>query len=351
MKRLVLLAGLHKTGSTSIQRTCVANQQLLRSNGISYFPEMLIDGKLTTQGNGNHTRLLRVLFRRSTIYQFQRGGQKAYEDRSAKVRAGVKELLQRADGDAVVMAAEVVSTFTPAELGDMKSFFHECGFDVSLICCVRKPLEWLTSMVAQRAIGERGPRLTIEAAIQEFVSAGGIIAPRVQALAGTFPDTDFYSFDAAIHHGFGPVGCFLAKIGIEADEALVIVKANEGKSAHAVRLHSWINQAVGPRGASKQHDAFYTALPDRCPALWAIPGAKFSLLEGEVAPLLSILINENNWLRNRFGQGFYDGTLVLGKGPVLLDAEQKRMLAEMAATIGMPIAPIVGRYIAQQSSD
>ena len=173
MKRLILQAGLHKTGSTSIQRTCVANQQLLRSNGISYFPEMLIDGKLTTQGNGNHTRLLRVLFRRSTIYEFQRGGQKAYADRSAKVRAGVQELLQRADGDAVLMAAEVVSTFTHQELVDLKSFFQECGFDVGVFCCVRKPLEWLNSMVAQRVIGERGPRITLEAAIQEFVNAGG----------------------------------------------------------------------------------------------------------------------------------------------------------------------------------
>ena len=148
----------------------------------------------------------------------------------------------------------------------------------------------------------------------------------------------------------GPVGCFLAKIGINADDTLDIVKANEGKSAHAVRLHSAINQAVGPRGASKQHDAFYTSLPDRCPVLWKIPGAKFSLLEDEVAPLLSVLINENNWLKDRFGQGFHDETLDLGKGPVLLDADQRRMLVEISATCGMPIGPVVDRYIAQHSS-
>ena len=65
MKKLILLAGLHKTGSTSIQQTCVRNQEALAAQGFHYFPEALFDGRFTTRGSGNHGRLLRVAFRRS----------------------------------------------------------------------------------------------------------------------------------------------------------------------------------------------------------------------------------------------------------------------------------------------
>ena len=73
------------------------------------------------------------------------------------------------------MAAEAVSAFEPEELADLKGWFLDCGVEVQPVCCVRKLSEWLTWMVAQRVSGHMGPRLTIEAAVQEFAAARGIV--------------------------------------------------------------------------------------------------------------------------------------------------------------------------------
>ncbi len=67
-KQIVLLAGLHKTATTSIQRTCAANLDALKAAGFAY--------PLTDAGAGlvpNHTALLHFMFRRSPHQTGQAG--------------------------------------------------------------------------------------------------------------------------------------------------------------------------------------------------------------------------------------------------------------------------------------
>ena len=54
MKQLILLAGLHKTATTSIQRTCAANQRELFGAGFAY-PPLASPGDA---GGSNHTTIL-----------------------------------------------------------------------------------------------------------------------------------------------------------------------------------------------------------------------------------------------------------------------------------------------------
>ncbi len=348
MAHLILFAGLHKTGSTSIQNFCVLNQGLLNRNGLFYSPWLQVNGQFTDEGDGNHTRLLRNAFKRAPPPSF--GSPTSYAATSATFRDGLHKLLQRSGNRAVLMAAEAVSTFTAPELEAMDAWFRERNFGIKLFCCIRKPLEWLTSFVAQRASGRLSPRITIEAAIQEFVVAGGIIVPRIQNLAQTFPTANFYSFESATQHLNGPAGYFLEKIGVEIDKSFTVVKANEGSSEHAVRLHSMINQFIGPRGASMNNEDFYRMLPHQLPALWTIPGEKFALTQDEIAPLQSMLAQENAWLQSEFGPGFHDTELVMGNGRASLDSVQRKFLIKHFSTAEMPVAQIVQRYLAEHGA-
>src|SRR5256885_13241342 len=70
-KQLILLAGLHKTATTSIQKTCEANQAILHKAGLAFWatrpslqpdsaPAEIDDGA----GQTNHTLLLSAAFKR-----------------------------------------------------------------------------------------------------------------------------------------------------------------------------------------------------------------------------------------------------------------------------------------------
>jgi hypothetical protein len=202
-------------------------------------------------------------------------------------------------------------------------------------------------MVAQKAIGLQGARITIKLAIDELRSKNGLIVPRIQNITAAFPDTEFYSFDSAIRHKSGPPGYFLERLGINTDENIAFAKGNEGGSNHGVRLNSLINQMRGYRFNSEKHNDFYVSLPNKYPALFSIPGKKFSLLEEEVAPLLPIINKENEWLKNQFGAGFYDEEINFKKEALLLGPKTRQFLIENFKSADHPIKQIVARYLSE----
>jgi hypothetical protein len=165
----------------------------------------------------------------------------------------------------------------------------------------------------------------------------------MDALASVFPATRFFSFDAAIRHPQGPFGYFMAQAGVPALEGVRPVKANLGKSDHAVRLNSLINESMGP--LEKKRRAYFD-LFKRYPALQSVPGEKFMLREHEVAPLLPAVLSENAWLEERFGTGFFDQRIGFSREPVLLDDETRRFLVSNFMAVDTPIRKIVEAYLA-----
>ncbi len=197
-------------------------------------------------------------------------------------------------------------------------------------------------------MGIRSQRSSIAQEIENFVMRGGAILPRIKNVMAVFPGTKFYSFDSAVSHMAGPAGYFLNAAGIHlGDDLLLSYRENVGGSDHAVRVNNRINEALGTRYQYKDNDRFYNALPHKNPALFEIPGNKFSVRASEVAALLPYLIKENTWLKNTFGEGFYDEEIKFNNDPLLLDDNTRQFLIDNFNSAEQPIKQIVEGYLAE----
>jgi hypothetical protein len=81
----------------------------------------------------------------------------------------------------------------------------------------------------------------------------------------------------------------------------------------------------------------YNIFIQKYPLLTQIPGGKFHLREQEVAPLKSILVQENNWLKKTFGEGFYDVEINFSNESLLLNNEQRKFMIENLSNLPDPI--------------
>ena len=345
MKKLILLAGLHKTGTTSIQTACGNSLEALGASGF-LFPLMRMqnnDGILSR--HANHSTLLTPIFRKKSLSSFP-DEIRLYEAGRKHRRDTFKNFLEANQAN-LLLIAEECSLLAPDELLDLKDFFNALNFEVQVYCCIRSPSAWVTSMIAQQVMGKRSQRLIIAKLIETFVKAGGIMLSRIQKIGTAFPDAKFYSFNAAISHKTGPAGYFLSLLGIPLGENFSSIRENVGGSDHAVRVNSKINENLGKRHQFKDNDSFYTALSLKYPALFEIPGNKFVLREAEAATLLPYLIKENEWLKNTFGEGFYEEEIGFSNDPVMLDDETRQFLIDNFNSAEQPVKQIVERYLAE----
>ena len=308
-KQLILLAGLHKTATTSIQQTCVVNAKVLGEAGFSY-PVAQFGGKWES----NHTKLLNTLFRREP----HKGGLQSEFTMHAPVEAARVEEL-RAKWESVIgnvprtlLVAEGVSLFQPDELRGMREWFEQRGWTIRLLCHVRHLSGWTNSIVAQRVTG--GLRLTIPAVIEEFTRQGSVVRRRIENLRQVFPEAEFFSHERAVQHPAGPVASFFEKIGFTPPAQVKFVRANEGRSDCATRVLSIVNEKFGlfdEQGQLRQR-----VLDDkRFAQLLQVGGQKFRLRQDEAAPLLPLLQAENQWLRETLGEDFYDPKIEFKAAP------------------------------------
>ena len=292
-KQLILLAGLHKTATSSVQATCGFNARLLLQAGFVY-PVVQGDPK----SGGNHTRFLKKLFktdanRGGLLGQFALDGAPMSGAEREQRRAEFAKLLRRADR--IILAAEGVSTFSVDELAGLREWLEQQGFEIRVLCNVRHLSSWVNSMAAQRVISAY--YLSIGQAVEEFAAHGSVVRQRIENLRQVFPGAEFCSHERAVLHRQGPVGHFLESIGYEPPPDFRFMRAKIGMSDCATRVHSLLNEAFGP------YDAGNEAGLKR---VQKIEGRKFTLRPQEVAPILPMLRAENEWLRETLGGEFHD---------------------------------------------
>lgn len=319
-KEIVLWAGLHKTGSTSIQLTCGANASRLRDAGVIY-PVTHYNGRATA----NHSEMLSILFKQDTA-RFGPDRQYAVDDARAAILAQARRPLgahlartiAQAPGR-VLLVAESVSVLHPPELRALRDWLDGFGCSWRIICHTRRLASWLDSVIAQRVTGPM--RLTLAAAIREVQAAQGAMRPRLQALQQVFPELEVHSHEAAAAHPNGPVGFVFEQLGIS-QEGMLFRRANARRSAAAVRVMSVVNERFGRFDeAGRPHPAHFNEAA-ALRALRSLPGPAFELTRPEAAPVLPLLEQENAWMRERYGEHFADPVLALAltDAPVLLDA-------------------------------
>jgi hypothetical protein len=173
-------------------------------------------------------------------------------------------------------------------------------------------------------------RLTITQAVQEFVDAGGLVRPRIEAIREVFPQAEFHSHEAAVKTPGGPGAFFFALMGLPAP-TVERPQANTGRSDIATRAFSLVNEKFG-RVAMADRLEEMKAL-QRQPGMHAVrslPGRKFGLRADEALPIAAAVRAEDAWLVEQFGPAFGGANCEFPEEPWRWDAERKAMVAEAA---------------------
>jgi hypothetical protein len=352
MKRLTLYAGLHKTGSTSIQAACQRNLRPLEQAGYLYpMAETTVDGR--TFPDANQSGLIRAMFCQAPHELMRSGAVRQSPEfflaRQQSLRLQFAKTLAEIAPGHLLIVAEELSNLSVAEWRDLRQWFETLGYVIDVFCCVRPPTSWLNAMVAQEVMGKKSGRYALPEIIAKYETADGILLPKLTAMLEVFPDIRFYPFAQAIAHPNGPVGCFFDAAGIRFAGAYENLKENIGGSDHAVRLHSHINRHFGGRFAAAGNDAMYRQFPKAYPELYTIPGEKFRLRASETARLAPVLARENAWLRKRLGEDYCDRHEHL-PDTVTDVREIRQHLAKALQTYPQPLQGVIEAYLAEPAT-
>lgn len=328
--QLILFAGLHKTGTTSIQETCRKNGPPMHRAGF-WYPVVNIEGR----DLANHTTLFNLFFKREP-YRAGLGGQfEASEefDEPEALRALREKFFHIfKDAPRVLAVAEGVSVLSLEELKAMRDWIAGLGWETRVICHVRHLSGWFNSIVSQRVTSPL--RMSIPAVVDEFMRyGGGVVRPRIENLRAVFPQAEFYSHEQAVKDLQGPVGYFFDKIGFKPGPNFKFVRANEGRSDAATRTMSLLNERFGLFDANGRKNPLAIDKLKALHALFTLPGRKFSLRPDEVAPILPVLQAENEWLRETLGPDFHDLRLEFTARPLDWTRESFAQFAKALAAL------------------
>ncbi|MEG6508640.1 hypothetical protein V6C03_06625 [Methyloligella sp. 2.7D] len=247
MRRCVFHIGLHKTGTSSIQRSLFHVRDALRARGIGYFP-----------GRGNHSYLTgcfdarlvampRVLAPMTPSF----AARPAFWNRA---RQEFERYLAESEAEIEIVSGEGFTQLPKAKLAELKTFLERYFDEIEIIAYVREPFGGFTS---------RAQQLVKSGQSFEEIKAGLHAAPegpddlvaqsvlpkyrlRLEKFIETFPTVHIRSFDRSALKGGDVVTDFLdVSLGRSPGELGVeVLRANESLSNTAVHLLEAINRRI-----------------------------------------------------------------------------------------------------------
>ncbi len=317
---VILHVGLHKTATSSIQKTLVNNRDALRDAGIGY-------GAFTNFRGDDH---------RNHSLPFYAGFAQDYQNYTHFVRhklnpeterqrllIQIEQNLDEASGP-ILFSGEEISNLSIDELSSLRRYFEKRNIKLRVICFVRSPYamtcsdgqEWLKTGRRYRVAHRQS-------------------MPAVKRLGTVFSSAEFYSFKTACVHPSGPVGFFLDLIGVPPTDKINIATANEGLCDQVVRMIAHIND-IGPIHIDGNPSSL-RSLFDTSP-LWKIVGDKYQLLESEYGDIEQGVTTENKLMHNMLGAEYCDLTIPLYKVPPAWSSSSIETLMEVLGKVSPAIA-------------
>lgn len=283
--------GLHKTATSSIQKTLIKNRDLVADSGW-HFPRM-VDWKGRHAPNSGMGFYAAFLENYESKAQLVKQGYDRERDRP-HFRQAIRDEIEHAGQ--VLFTGESISLLNSEEVRDMHQLLCSFGRDVTPLCFVRSPLEMAVS------------------GLQENVKHGHKYRPtavrKSEAIARfktIFGRLEAHPFAVAKAHAYGPVGYFIETVGLGDPADYEIVRENDSISDLAVRLMGFVN-SIFPmrREAINAGHRYY----DDLRPFWTIPGPKYAMTQAELQHAAKPIEKENAEFRRLLGEAFCDqGTL------------------------------------------
>ena len=140
-KKIILHIGMHKTGTTAIQKAFDGQA----ADGVGY----------AELSHTNHSVPLMTIFQDAPYYYWERVGVTGQDitSRKRKFTAMLDAQLERSDIDTLVLSGEDIGWLTEPEKLAMVDFFEQRGHSLRVICLTRHPSEFAKSALQQRIQG------------------------------------------------------------------------------------------------------------------------------------------------------------------------------------------------------
>jgi hypothetical protein len=298
-KRIILHAGLHKTGTTSIQDSCYKYRDFLLQRGIVY-PCFTFDGKKYT----THSIPIAAALRAKTGIHAAAVRLRNFQDpqRATKVFFDqLQEVMEKPTAETLLLSAEQVCEFDNGNLKALRHYLEKYAESLEVIAYVRSPHHSLVSIIQQRC------RMGFCSDPAEFLE---VVKERYQRLKHSFSDDlRIVNFHEAVEHSQGLVGYFLCDIGIPVGKVaeLDFASSNESVSMEAYILMKAINQTFPRDNESLQRTT------DDMHSLNLLPGEQFQLTD-KVDPQISQSLEEQRkWLEQELQTSFPGKTALQAK--------------------------------------
>lgn len=292
-RRIILHAGLHKTGTSSIQVNCFRHRELLLQHGI-YYPFFSFHGRQIT----NHSDPMTAALCTSGKLYAMPGRLRIRDDPRAALEsfsAHFAEILGEPKADTLLLSGELVCDYTPEDLLAVRERLLQAGDELQVVAFLRSPRSSLESILQQR--NRRG-------ILENPHTLVGTISQRFGRLQEAFGDIlQVHNFHTALEHPSGLVGYFLCNLGLPAASVgeLAFEHANERVSLEAYRLLRAINTAY-PAALKAEHGVerhFHDISP-----LLGLPGQPFHIQATDDPGLCQALVEEAESLERQVGFKF-----------------------------------------------
>jgi hypothetical protein len=296
MKKIYVHIGMHKTGTTSIQKMMHTNARLLLAHGI-YYPTIF----------ENHSFFLCLMFATSPEKWglYVRCGYTTLE-KVKKINACYRKLLMRElknpKINTVIFSGEGLSFLSEEEVNNFSRWLQQFSDNVTIICAARNPVDWYRSSV-QQTLKRR--EVSIASRCQHIMNSNSTRVPRYKNIVkyiNCFGENAVTVFDFDKHKS-NLCQYFLTLCGL--DQSLIdamtkkTIFANVSLSQEACFILDRLN-TLRPR-SSDYPEGYYEA---QISAIARISGHKFKLPGEILEKILEYCSDDVEWISTNFEEDF-----------------------------------------------
>ncbi|MEB3349111.1 MAG: hypothetical protein VKO00_03710 [Cyanobacteriota bacterium] len=292
---LILHAGMHKTGTSSIQQTLY---RYLRDPRFRYIGCGLVNGSraihaLVSQRPGDHHTHRDQGLNERSVLRLQRQFRHCWQQQLSQARSS---------GAIPIVSAEECWILSRAELQNLRAMIEAEGFRAQVVVYLRSPLSWLSSMVQELLKNSLFP--VVDELFTPRLHAWGsmpylqpMYVERLAMLEDVFgvESLRVRHFRGAALRSSCVVEDFCHLIGLKMDPALVC-RSNDAMSVDASRLLYAYNQWT----RQQTHCSFW-AHTELLKALQTLSGFPLKLHPHILRPLASILDQQKTVIQDRYG--------------------------------------------------
>ena len=293
VKNCYLHIGLHKTASTSFQRTCSRNINLLKSFDITY--PIFTCSAANRFSIENHSIPVYSLFCKEPE-RYHMNITMNISDQIKQVNQSYLKQLQGflEESKNIILSGEGISMLDPKSLKELVETIKSYNFKVHIIALVRNPYEYFCSDIQECIKSGKYINLIslFETPPNTFINNVGLRSHIIKKLKLTFKKgIQFYSFENACKHNFGPVGFLIDKYLKLNPSLFEYYKINESLFNLTVRLQNAQNK-LNPRILNDKLNPKYVSLKGLNKS-FSLSG-KFMLTKKEFNIIKESIYQENN---------------------------------------------------------